>query len=120
MSLTQADLAHFTGTEQLWHQPLISFKYTDGVKYVAREGNAYWLLTDISAFQYQPAIVEYAKNDWFQTWKLCVHDDNTATLTCADGNRHILFTHEYLHTDFPLPEIMFFLVDGVLMLPSEY
>ena len=120
MSLSQDELAHFTGSEQLWHQTLLAFKYTDGVKYVAHEGNAYWLLTDISAFQHQRAMVEYAKRDWFQTWKLRVNEDHGATLTCDDGNGQILFTHEYLFTDFPLPEIKFFLVDGILLLPSEY
>ena len=120
MSLSQADLAHFTGSEQLWHQAFIAFKYTDGVKYVVREGNAYWLLTDISAFQHQRAIVEYAKHDRFQTWKLRVKEDQSATLTCDDGNGQILFTHEYLYTDFPLREIKFYLVDGILLLPSEY
>ena len=103
MSLTQADLAQFTGTEQFWYQSLISFKYTD-----------------VSAFQHQPAIVEYVKRDWFQTWKLCVKDDQSATLTCGDGNGNILFTHTYDYTDFPLSEITFYLVDGILLLPSEY
>src|SRR5689334_11217655 len=120
MSLTQADLVHFIGTEQLWHQSLIAFKYTDGIRYVVPEGNAYWLLTDISAFQHQPAIVKYAKSDCFQIWKLQVKDDKSATLTCGDGNGNILFTHTYLHTDFPLSEITFYLVDGILLLPSEY
>ena len=120
MSISQDDLAYFTGTEQLWHQTLLGFKYTDGVKYVAQEGNAYWLLTDISAFQHQAAIVKYAKHDWFQTWKLRVDQDHRATLTCEDGNDHVLFSHEYLFTDFPLEEITFFLVDGILLLPSEY
>jgi hypothetical protein len=120
MSLTQAELDRFIGSELLWHQPLLFFKYTDGIKFVAEKGNAYWLLTDISAFQHHRSIVEHAKNDHFQLWKLTVRSDETATLTCDDGNGHVLFTHEYHYTTFPLPEIKFYLVDKILMLPSEY
>lgn len=48
MTLNKADLAHFTGTETWWRHPLFKdFTYTDGVRYVTQEGQAYWLLEAI-------------------------------------------------------------------------
>jgi len=41
----------------------------------------------------------------FQVWKLAVHPDRSATLTCDDGNDNIVFAKEIEHTDFPLDEI---------------
>jgi hypothetical protein len=120
MSLTSEDLTRFTGTERYWQEPLLAFKYTDGVHYLATEGDAYWLLTDISAFQQHAAIVDYKQRDNFQLWHLQVRPDHTALLTCDDGNGQILFTHAYHYTTFPLTEIKLYLVDDVLLLPSEY
>ncbi|MCA1991143.1 MAG: hypothetical protein LDL41_03725 [Coleofasciculus sp. S288] len=45
MTLNQSDLAQFIGTTTYYqHRPFSNFYYTDGVKYVAEQGQAYWLL----------------------------------------------------------------------------
>jgi hypothetical protein len=41
-------------------------------------------------------------------------------LRCEDGDGHVVFTKNIPFTDFPMPEIKFYLVDGTILLPSEY
>jgi hypothetical protein len=54
----------------------------------------------------------------FQLWKLRVHSDHTATLTCGNGN--VVFTKAIEYTDFPLEEITLYFTDNIILLPSEY
>ena len=116
--LTAADLLQFTGTEQ-WHRHGIvrDVLFTDGAKYVADAGGAYWLLDAI-------ALVQRGSNrvaaEAFQVWKLTVNPDHSATLSCDDGNGNVVFTKPIGYTDFPLPEIALYFTDGVILLPSEY
>jgi hypothetical protein len=56
----------------------------------------------------------------FQLWKLTVHADHTATLSCEDGNDKAVYSKAIPYTDFPLPEIALYFADGVILLPSEY
>jgi hypothetical protein len=56
----------------------------------------------------------------FQVWKLTVHPDRSATLTCDDGNDNIVFTKKIEYTDFPLNEITLYFANHVIHLPSEY
>jgi hypothetical protein len=44
MTLTTADLSHFTGTNQYYRHWAMRLVYTDGVKYIADDADAYWLL----------------------------------------------------------------------------
>jgi len=47
-TLSISDLAHFTGTEQIWRHGLVRhIVYTDGVQHVAEAGEAYWLVDKI-------------------------------------------------------------------------
>jgi hypothetical protein len=116
-TLKADDLAQFSGTEHWYRHGLArSVLYTDGAKYVAETGGAYWLLDEIAFSQSVPAI----KGETFQCWKLVVRPDHTATLACEDGNGKVVYSKRIEYTDFPLPEIRFFFTDNVILLPSEY
>jgi hypothetical protein len=110
------DLSHFTGSEH-WYRhalnPAITF--TDGAKYVADEAGAYWLLDEIALAQLIPAVRTQA----FQVWKLAVAN-NSARLTCEDGNDNQVLAKNITFTDFPAPGITLWCVDRVILLPSEY
>ena len=87
-TLRASDLGQFTGTEQ-WYQHGINraVLFTDGAKHVADTAGAYWLLDEIAIIQpYNKQIAEEA----FQVWQLIVHADQSATLTCDDGNGNIV------------------------------
>jgi len=55
-----------------------------------------------------------------QFWKLTVKPDQTATLTCDDGNGHVVFEKRIEFTDFPLEEITLYFTNKTILLPSEY
>ena len=88
----------------------------DGVQHVAEAGGAYWLVDEIAFAQSIPAVTA----EEFQTWRLKVNPDQTATLACDDGNGRIVFSKEIEYTDFPLDEISLYFTNNVMMLPSEY
>ena len=116
--LCESDLMQFTGSEQ-WYRHAINRKvlFTDGAKYVAETAGAYWLLDEIALIQpYDKRVA----GEEFQVWKLAVHSDRTATLTCDGGNGNIVYAKEIEFTDFPLDEITFYFANNVIYLPSEH
>lgn len=117
-TLDKAALAHFTGTEQWYRHALVrKVIFTDGAKYVADNGGAYWLIDEIACGQFEPAIAA----EEFQHWKLAVDlAHHNAVLTCEDGNGHVVFSKPIEFTDFPLAAIEFFFTDNTILLPSEY
>ena len=113
----QSDLAHFTGSERWYRHNLVrGVLYTDGAQYVAEHGGAYWLLDEIAFGQAKPKIAA----EGFQVWTLIVHPDQTAKLTCDDGNGRVVFTKKILYTDFVLDKIQFYFANGIIHLPGEY
>jgi hypothetical protein len=126
-TLKAADLQQFHGTENWYrHSLLRNLLYTDGVKYVAEAGGAYWLIDLIAS--HQVGIRKKAFHDpifriEFQTWTLTV-TGKSAVATCDDGDGLIMAKQVIEFTDFPLASIKLFCTfDGehyFLMLPSEY
>ncbi len=99
--LTESDLAQCHGTEHYYrHSLLKSFVYTDGVKLMADNAGAYWLIDAIASYQPEPRFhTEELKH--FQLWELEV-EGSTAVLTCkADSDRAPVVTQDILFTDFP-------------------
>ena len=112
-----AALSQFTGTTQWYYHPMFeNFRYTDGVRFVAQEMGAYWLLQHIFLHQTLPELTSMD----FQVWKLQVQEDNSATIRVEDGNDHLVKAFPIPFTDFPLDEITFWMEGIVLLLPSEH
>jgi hypothetical protein len=105
-------LAQCIGTEKYWKNAALCFQYTDGVHFMWESCDAYWLLTAISS---------HRRKESFQVWELQKFDDNTAILTMKeDSDCPNLVEQKIPYTDFPLNKIKFFLIDGILLLTSEY
>ena len=116
--LSEADLAHFTGSEN-WYRHCIArdVLFTDGAKYVAEQGGAYWLLDEIALAQrYQKTVA----TEEFQVWTLTVNADRTAALTCEDGNDKTVFSKRIDYTDFPAERITLWFENSTIYLPSEH
>jgi len=117
-TLTKADLAQFTGSENWYRHSIVrDVLYTDGARHVAQTAGAYWLIDEIALAQ------RYEKRvgaEEFQHWKLTVKADHSATLACDDGNGNVVYSKRIELTDFPLPEIVFYFTNKTLLLPSEY
>jgi hypothetical protein len=117
-TLTAEDLRQFTGTEHWYRHGIIHrVLFTDGAKFVADQGGAYWLLDEIALAQ---AFEKRVASEEFQLWKLTVKSDHTASLVCEDGNGHVVYTKAIAFTDFPLEEIAFYFTNNTILLPSEY
>ena len=116
--LTKADLAQFTGSENWYRHGLArNILFTDGAKYVADQGGAYWLLDEIALAQRGQRRVAAEE---FQVWTLRVKPDKTATLTCEDGNGHAVFEKAIPFTDFPVEAIELWFTNNTIYLPSEH
>jgi hypothetical protein len=118
-TLTEADLAQFTGTMQHYQHPL-GVRYTDGVKYLAEKGGAYWLLDAIASWQADSRIRDDAQLQEIQFWKLTVKQDRSATLVCERDEGDAVVTQAIPFTDFPLSKLTLYWQHGVVLLPSEY
>lgn len=115
-TLTESDLTQFTGTERWYRHPLMrDVLFTDGAKYVAEAGGAWWLLDAIASWQLDPKV----KAEEFQHWVLKVADER-ASLICDDGNGREVCRQEIEYTDFPLAEIRLYVANNTIHLPSEY
>lgn len=92
--------------------------FTEGAKFVADRGGAYWLLDEIALAQ------KYSKrvaDQFLQVWRLKVDlESGTATLSCEDGDGNLVYRNAIGVTDFPLAEISLYFTAGVILLPSEY
>jgi hypothetical protein len=111
-------LESFTGTEN--HYKRLGILYTDGVKYLADEGEAYWLIDAIASCQFSPTVKNDPMLQEIQFWNLQVKPDNSAVLTCERDEDDIALTQDIPYTDFPLENVRLYLANRVLMLPSEY
>jgi hypothetical protein len=78
---------------------------------------AYWLIDEIAFPQQGDRLLAAEK---FQSWKLNVNPDHTATLDCEDGNGGVVFTKAIEYTDFPLAEIILYFMNKSILLPSDY
>jgi hypothetical protein len=117
-TLSKHDLMQFTGSEN-WYRHGINpnVLFTDGAKYLADEGGAYWLLDTIAICQrFEKSVAA----EPFQVWKLTVRPDRTAVLVCEDGNDNTVYTQHIEFSDFPLDEITLWCANNVIYLPSEH
>lgn len=111
-----SELSQFTGTTQWFYHPLFSkYRYTDGIRFLAKEAECYWLLEYIFSNQ----MIAEIKATEFQVWKIFVKDE-AATIKVEDGNKNIVKEFKIAFTTFPIAELTVWFIDGVLLLPSEY
>lgn len=117
MKISEPEPLTALGTTQYYrHQP--GFVLTDGAKWLAESAGCYWLYDII--WSIKPVLA----NDSFAVVKLIVKDGQ-GDVSVEDGNDRVLYTQHIEYTDFPLPEIMLYVVDAdertkVIMLPGEY
>lgn len=103
--------------------------YTPGVRYLAEQGEAYWLIDAIASYFGSPRMRAAIRKDErlasMQFWRLRKFDDERATLICqADAGEPAAIIQAIPWTDFPLSVIDIWAgFDGehwTLYLPSEH
>lgn len=114
----ETELAHFYSADDcVYRHPLFrTFLYSSGVRFLAKEAQAYWLLDKIAGMQVSNARI---RAEEFQVWKLIVAEDRSASLSVDDGNGNIVATSQIDFTDFPLTEVKLYHENGLLLLPAE-
>ena len=105
--LNEEDLDQFFGTEHWYKHWAGQCVYTDGVKYVADEGGAHWLIDAIASWQTDPKVINNKKLAGFQLWTLKVKNGK-AVLTCQEDSNEPNIVTQKMSTDFPLSEIQFY------------
>ena len=126
----KSQLPQFTGTEYYYSHPFFGIKYTDGIRFLAENAGAFWLIDAIAS--YQPQLARNPMLRDFQVWILVVGDShnfikpqpkNKACLTCWEDTPNVgvkpAVSQQIPYTDFPLSEIKLYLESGVLLLPRE-
>lgn len=113
------ELSQFNGTECYYSHPVLGYRYTEGVQYLAQNFKCYWLLRDIALHNH----ISLEKiHEPFQVWKLkrCPNPEDGFTLSCEDGNYNELFQSNIPCSDFAGDEVTIWFIDEILLLPSEY
>jgi hypothetical protein len=116
-SLDPEIMHQFHGSEHWYRHWVAGITFTDGAKYVADAAGAYWLLDEIALAQRFDGKVAAEE---FQVWKLAVKPNDSATLTCEDGNDNVVSTKPIPFTDFPKEGVTFWFANNVIYLPSEH
>jgi len=120
----QRELNGFCGTE-CYYRHFTGGRFTDGVKHLADRAGAYWLIDAIFSYQSEQKIRAIP----FQIWTLKVlrselgknKNEPMAVLEMnEDTGEPLKVSQKIPYTDFPEGEIKLYLIDSVLLLPSEY
>lgn len=106
-------LREYTSTDS-YYTYLCGLLITDGAKALADQFECYWFLDIIASYQPQLKVEE------FQVWTLMKKEDNSAVVSCTDGNDRILKTQEIPWTDFKVDTATIWVEIGVALLPSEH
>lgn len=93
-------------------------RFTDGVKFLADEAKAHWLLDVVASWQ--PKALRDPALQEFQLWELFVKPDRTATVVCSRDSEDVAFRQEIEYTDFPLDYVRLYVEGKVILLPSEH
>jgi len=94
---------------------------TAGVIQLAEAAGCYWLLDIISSYQSSQKL-----DKAFQVWTLEVFDEETAkkeksaAIVRGCNDTELVIKQKIPFTDFPLEKLKLYLMDGVILLPSEY
>ncbi|MEM9411296.1 MAG: DUF6876 family protein [Planctomycetota bacterium] len=125
------ELRQFTGDLVRYRHLLNrSVIYTPGVRHLAEETNAYWLIDAIASWISSPKFEESVREDsrisYLHFWKLDVALNNSTAVLHAEADSDVepFIVQEIEFTDFPLNNISIWAgYDGThwtLYLPSEH
>ena len=110
------DIINHAHGSDMYHRfsPIPGFPVaTDGIITLAEAAGCYWFLDVIGSYQTNKKL-----DPAFQVWKLEVKDSSAVVYGYNDTE--LIISQEIPYTDFPLDKVKLFLMDGVILLPSEY
>lgn len=105
----------FYGTENYYQHWTKKGIFTDGVKEMADQFKAYWLIDVV--FSYQDKKIGSIP---LQVWSITSTGDKATVEMKEDSDQPVLVNQEIPLTDFPEGMLKMYYIDNVLLLPSEY
>jgi hypothetical protein len=105
-----------TGSEYFYGQAGSPFMYTEGVKDMADDCGAFWLIDLVISHQ----LTKSVKFEPFQVWQLKREKDDAFCIVASDGNGKQIAQQQIPFSDFRYDMATLWLVNGCLMLPKEY
>jgi len=93
------------------HYPVV----TDGIIALAEAAGCFWLLDIIGSYQTDKRLDPH-----FQVWTLVVNLENGTAAINGFNDTELIISQDIPFTDFPLDALKLFLMDGVILLPSEH
>jgi len=116
----RSGLRQFSQIDGWYHHWLHQFVFSDGVKWLCDHCECRWLLTDIAFFQLRIK-TDHPQLEPFQIWHLKCLPGNRAILECYGGtSQQPIIRDELVVVEFALANLTLWLVNGMLILPSEY
>lgn len=113
------DNPHFTMGTSCYYKHWLGFLYTDGVKALADTFNCYWLVDAIISHQFDVNL-----KDGFHIVGVEVDNNRNCKLVIADdydGGQFVnVHATQNFTTDLPVGKFHLYVVDGIVLLPSEY
>lgn len=111
--ITEA-LKHFHGSAEIYKaSPLFpGFCISEGVRYLRREAECFWLIDEIAAFQVHPKVKNHPRLREEQFWSLDVREDRTARLVCEWDSGKVVIQKDISFTNFPLSKIRIWVTRG--------
>ena len=88
---------------------------TDGVQAIADAAECFWLLDIIASYQPQRQLDPH-----FQVWELIVDLERKTATVNGYNDTTLVVTQDIPFTLFPLPHLKLYVIDGIILLPSEY
>ncbi|TWU64522.1 hypothetical protein V7x_00660 [Crateriforma conspicua] len=127
-TITHSDLSQFTGDSIRYRSVHPRVIYTPGIRYLAENAGAYWLINTIASYYSSPEMRKAVEEDIrvaeVQIWRMCVVDESGILTARADLGDPSFIREDIAYTDFPLHQIDILgvsdAVHTTLMLPSEY
>lgn len=101
---------HFTGSQRYYQY--YSLMITDGIKALIEEQECFWFMDILW-------INQMNIKEPFQVWELKRLKGGNFVYTCEDGNKNILIKEKII-SDFKYDYLKIYLIDGVVLFPSEY
>jgi hypothetical protein len=118
----QNNLQQFTGTE-MYHK-FGPYRLTDGVKYLAEAAQCYWLFDIIHSYhrnlKSEPFVIIMLSKKEDDSFEFGAYRDYDSDLSEEDNSHDLIISQFIEFSDFPLDEIKLYIIDGVILLPSEY
>jgi len=114
----RSSLRSFTGTTAYYPHWSRMVAYTDGVKFLADEAGAHWLIDVIASWQ--PKALKDPDLREFQLWEISVSENQRAVVKCSRDSEDEAFRQEIPYTDLMLDYVRLYVEDHVILLPSEH